>query len=211
MEEIKIKRKGFMFVLSSPSGAGKTTLARALLISNNDLVMSVSVTTRRKRPEEQDGVDYHFISKDQYDEMVRNDQLLEHAQVFDEYYGTPRNKVSESLEQGKDILFDIDWQGTSQLASKAPEDLVSLFILPPSMKELSERLKRRAQDSEEVVLKRMSKANVEISHWDSYDYVIINHDIADSLKKITSILVAERLKRLRRQGLKDFVDVLLKN
>jgi guanylate kinase len=172
--------------------------------------MSVSVTTREKRPDEQEGVDYFFINKQEYDILVERNELLEYAQVFDEYYGTPKNKVIESLEKGQDVLFDIDWQGTAQLTAKAPQDLVSVFILPPTMQELEERLKRRAQDSDEVVRKRMSKANIEISHWDNYDYVIVNHDIAESLKKITSILEAERLKRKRQSGLQDFVDNLLK-
>jgi guanylate kinase len=206
----KIKRKGFMFVLSSPSGAGKTTLARALLLSDNDIIMSTSVTTRQKRASEEEGIDYFFISKNDYDLMVKNDDLLEHAQVFDEYYGTPRRRVIDCLNEGKDVLFDIDWQGTRQLNEKSPGDLVSVFILPPSMKELEQRLKKRAQDSDETVKKRMSKAHQEISHWESYDYVIVNYDIADSLKKISSILMSERIKRNRQEGLKDFVSKLLK-
>jgi guanylate kinase len=209
MEDI-VKRKGFMFVISSPSGAGKTTLARALLLSDHNLVMSVSVTTRNKREQEQHGTDYFFINRNEFDSLVKNDELLEHAHVFDEYYGTPKKLVMDNLNQGIDVLFDIDWQGTSQLASKAPSELVSVFILPPSMKELESRLKKRAQDSEEVVQKRMAKAHIEISHWQSYDYVIINYDIADSLKKISSILASERLKKVRQKGLKDFVDELLK-
>jgi len=210
MNKQKLKRRGFMFVLSSPSGAGKTTLSRMLLESDKNIVMSISATTRQKRPDEIEGKDYFFVSKERFDQMAENDEFLENAKVFDNSYGTPRKMVDDALDLGSDVLFDIDWQGTKQLAKKRRDDLVSVFILPPSMKELENRLKNRAQDSEEVIKKRMAKANDEISHWDSYDYVVINSDLEDSLKKISAILQSERQKRIRQQGLAEFVKMLLK-
>jgi len=204
------RRRGFMFVLSSPSGAGKTTLSRLLLEQDDNIEMSVSATTRKKRPNEKDGVDYYFVEKDDFQKMIDNDEFLEHAEVFDNFYGTPANKVNESLEKGIDVLFDIDWQGTKQLAKKCRDDLVSIFILPPSMEELESRLRKRAQDSDDVIKSRMEKASNEISHWDAYDYVLINRDLEESQDKILAILKAERQKRIRQQELGDFVNNLLK-
>lgn len=212
--QVELKRRGLMFILSSPSGAGKTTLSRRLLAEYSDvaehekIAMSVSVTTRPMRVGEVDGKDYFFVSEDKYKNMVIRGELLEHAQVFDNYYGTPADFVREKIAQGIDVLFDIDWQGTKQLSQKNHDDLVSIFILPPSMGELERRLRARAQDSDEVVAKRMSKAKTEISHWQEYDYVLINQDLDQTHDKINSILKAERLKRTRQYGLKDFVDGL---
>lgn len=204
-----VKRKGFMFVLSSPSGAGKTTLSRLLLEQDENLDMSISVTTREKRPNEVDGKDYYFVSQDDFSHMAANNEFLECAEVFGYSYGTPEKKVRELLDAGTDVLFDIDWQGTQQLTKQYREDVVSVFILPPSMEELHNRLKNRAQDADEVIAKRMAKANNEISHWLSYDYVIVNDDIEVSLKQVTHILRGERSKRNRQQGLEDFVNDLL--
>lgn len=208
MTDANLARRGLMFVLSSPSGAGKTTLSRQLLAREAGISMSVSVTTRTKRPGEENGKDYHFIDRSEFDQMVDKGDLLEHAEVFGNCYGTPRSYVEEHLQGGEDVLFDIDWQGTKQLRKTAPDDLVSVFILPPSIGELERRLHARAQDSAEVVAKRMAKAVSEISHWEEYDYVIINKDIDEALVKITSILQAERLKRTRQEGLSAFVDGL---
>ena len=201
-------RRGLMLVLSSPSGAGKTTLSRKLLEHNRHLTLSVSVTTRPMRPGEVDGRDYRFIDRARYDAMVQAGELLEHATVFEHHYGTPASHVSEALSTGMDVLFDIDWQGTRQLAARCREDLVSLFILPPSMTELERRLKQRAQDSDDVVAKRMAKARAEMSHWQEYDYVLINHDFDETLTKIDAILQAERLKRSRQPKLADFIAAL---
>lgn len=200
-----------MFVLSSPSGAGKTTLSRKLLSRYADgaeyekMVMSVSLTTRKPRPGEEDGKDYFFIDDADFLNRVSENQMLEHAKVFDHHYGTPREFVENNLKQGVDVLFDIDWQGTKQLTEKAPGEVVSVFILPPSMAELERRLQGRAQDSAEVVARRMSKAEAEISHWGEYDYVLVNEDLDDTLARIDSILRAERLRRVRQQGLEQFV------
>lgn len=194
-----------MLVLSSPSGAGKTTISRALLDGDPDIGMSVSVTTRPPRPGERDGVDYYFIDGPRFEEMVARDELLEHAEVFGNRYGTPRAKVEALLADGKDVLFDIDWQGTQQVSQKAATDLVSIFILPPSVGELEARLRARAQDPEEVVRGRMAKAADEMSHWAEYDYIIVNRDIDRSVTEARSILAAERLKRERQVGLVDFV------
>lgn len=208
MTDASIARRGLMFVLSSPSGAGKTTLSRQLLARQRGISMSVSVTTRPMRPGEVDGKDYHFIDRARFDGMVENGELLEHAEVFGNCYGTPRSYVERHLRDGDDVLFDIDWQGTKQLREKAPDDLVSVFILPPSINELERRLFARAQDSAEVVARRMAKAVSEISHWTEYDYVIINRDIDEALVRITSILHAERLKRTRQEGLAAFIGTL---
>jgi len=197
-----------MFVLSSPSGAGKTTLSRALLTDDPQLQMSISVTTRPQRPGEREGADYRFIDKIEFQLMVNRRELLEHAKVFDHYYGTPAQPVEAALQAGQDVLFDIDWQGTQQLAQRARNDLVSVFILPPSTTELERRLKRRAQDSDEVVAQRMAKAADEISHWAEYDYVIVNTDVDAALTQVRSILAAERLRRERQTGLLDFVKLL---
>jgi guanylate kinase len=200
-----IARRGLMLVLSSPSGAGKTTLSRALLAGDFHLSLSVSMTTRPMRAGERDGVDYVFVSTDRFDAAIANGEFLEHAVVFDHRYGTPRTPVMEALASGRDVLFDIDWQGTQQLKEKAREDLVSVFVLPPSHAELERRLKARALDSDDVVLRRMAKATDEISHWAEYDYVIVNDDLPTALATVIAILGAERLKRTRQIGLSEFV------
>lgn len=201
----EVNRRGFMLVLSSPSGAGKTTLSRALLAADHNINMSISVTTRPPRPGEQDGRDYHFVDAQRFGEMRNAGDLLEWAKVFDHYYGTPRAPVEAALAAGRDVLFDIDWQGTQQLLEAGAEDLVRVFILPPSAAELERRLLTRAQDSAEVVARRMAKASDEISHYAEYDYVIINEAAEQSSQIIMSILVAERQKRVRQTGLSDFV------
>ncbi len=203
-----IHRRGLMLVLSSPSGAGKTTLARSLLAADSHISMSVSVTTRQARPGEIDGQDYHFVDTQAFGEMRNRGELLEHAKVFDNYYGTPRAPVEDTLGQGHDILFDIDWQGTQQLQEAAADDLVKVFILPPSAAELEKRLNTRAQDSAEVVAARMSKASDEISHYPEYDYVIVNEDAEQARVQLQAILMAERSKRARQTDLSDFVKAL---
>jgi len=200
-----VERRGLMFVLSSPSGAGKTTLSRLLIERMPGLKMSVSATTRPKRPGEVDGSDYLFVDKVRFEEMVKRHELLEWATVFDNRYGTPRAPVEVALTAGRDVLFDIDWQGTQQLREKARADVVSVFILPPSATELEKRLNSRAQDSQEVIRSRMSRASHEMSHWAEYDYIVINHDIEEAFGEVQSILKAERLKRERRTGLTTFV------
>jgi guanylate kinase len=203
-----IQRRGLMLVLSSPSGAGKTTLSRQLLENDSQIQLSVSFTTREKRPGERDGVDYKFIDSASFRGMIERGELLEHARVFDHYYGTPGAPVEAALNAGRDMLFDIDWQGTQQLKEKGREDLVTVFILPPSTRDLEKRLITRAQDSPEVVARRMAKAADEMSHWAEYDYAVINRDIATSLIQLKSILTAERLKRERQYGLAEFVKAL---
>lgn len=205
-----VERRGLMFVLSSPSGAGKTTLSRELVGKVPDLQMSVSVTTRPMRPGEVEGKDYYFIDKPRFDAMVKNNELLEHAPVFDHFYGTPRAPVEAALSAGRDVLFDIDWQGTQQLREKARDDVVSVFILPPSAGDLEKRLHTRAQDSEEVIRGRMNRASHEMSHFAEYDYIVINHEIDDAFAEVQSILMAERLKLKRRVGLTAFVRDLQK-
>ncbi|MBR0990473.1 guanylate kinase [Bradyrhizobium japonicum] len=200
-----VERRGLMFVLSSPSGAGKTTLSRLLMDRMSGLKMSVSATTRPKRPGEVDGKDYLFVDKPRFEAMVKGDELLEWATVFDNSYGTPRGPVEAALSAGQDVLFDIDWQGTQQLREKARADVVSVFILPPSAADLEKRLHSRAQDSDEVIRKRMSRASHEMSHWAEYDYIVINHDVDEAFAEVQSILKAERLKRERRTGLVGFV------
>ena len=200
-----IARRGLMLVLSSPSGAGKTTLSRKLLESDPGVELSISVTTRKQRPGEIDGRDYHFLDAPRFEAMVTNGELLEWAQVFNHRYGTPRAPVETALERGRDVLFDIDWQGTQQLREKADRDLVSIFVLPPSIPDLERRLRTRAQDSDDVIHARMAKAADEMSHWAEYDYVVINSDIDRAFAQIRSILAAERLKRERQTGLSDFV------
>jgi guanylate kinase len=207
--ENKLKRRGFMFVLSSPSGAGKTTLSRLLMQNDSNLVMSVSYTTRPRRNEEQHAKDYYFINNAEFEQKIDEKFFFEYAEVFGNYYGTPRTKVDESISSGKDMLFDIDWQGTRRLTSKARDDIVSVFILPPSMAELERRLISRGQDNKEVIARRMERANDEISHWNEYDYVIINENIDYSLQNILYILRAERLKRTRQHSLPEFVGNLL--
>jgi guanylate kinase len=191
--------------MSSPSGAGKTTLSRALLASDKNISMSVSVTTRPARPGEVDGKDYYFLTKNRFIEMRDAGELLEWAEVFGNFYGTPKKPVLDALKEGRDVLFDIDWQGTQQLAQAMDDDLVRIFILPPSAEELRERLIKRAQDSASVVAKRMAEASREISHWPEYDYVIVNSDVTESNAQIKAILTAERLKRRRQIGLTDYV------
>lgn len=205
---LDIKRRGLMLVLSSPSGAGKTTLSRRLLDSDPGLSMSVSATTRPPRPGEINGVDYHFVDSQSFGEMRNREALLEWAKVFDYYYGTPREPVQTLLAQGRDVLFDIDWQGTQQLQEAAADDLVRVFILPPSAAELERRLLARAQDSADVVARRMAKASNEISHYAEYEYVLVNENIDRSLEILRSILFAERQKRFRQTGLVDFVKQL---
>ncbi|WP_027522580.1 guanylate kinase [Bradyrhizobium sp. Ec3.3] len=200
-----VERRGLMFVLSSPSGAGKTTLSRLLIERMPGLKMSVSATTRAKRPGEVDGRDYLFVDKPRFEAMVKGNELLEWATVFDNRYGTPRAPVEAALSAGQDVLFDIDWQGTQQLREKARADVVSVFILPPSAADLEKRLRSRAQDSDEVIRKRMSRASHEMSHWAEYDYIVINHDVDEAFAEVQSILKAERLKRERRIGVVGFV------
>lgn len=203
-----IKRRGLMLVMSSPSGAGKTTISRELLSREPELTMSVSATTRQPRTGEVDGKDYYFITKDKFQDMVENDEFLEHATVFENSYGTPRGPVEEALSSGRDVLFDVDWQGTQQMAGKTRGDLVTIFILPPSQEELEKRLRTRAQDPEDVIKKRMAQASSEMSHYDEYDYIVVNVDVEESVEQVQSILTSERLKKGRREGLYDFVRVL---
>ncbi len=205
---MNIERRGLMLVLSSPSGAGKSTLSRKLLASDANITLSISATTRFPRPGEVDGKDYFFVNAEKFDHMVGENAFLEHAKVFGNRYGTPKRPVMEALAAGRDVLFDIDWQGTQQISQKAADDLVRIFILPPSKAELKRRLESRAQDSAEVVAGRMAKANEEISHWAEYDYVIVNDDIEAAHVKIRTILEAERLKRNRQTGLHGFVTTL---
>src|SRR5690348_12463423 len=200
-----VERRGLMFVLSSPSGAGKTTLSRLLIERIKGLSLSVSATTRPMRPGEVDGRDYAFVDKATFEAMVKRDELLEWATVFDNRYGTPRAPVEAALSAGRDVLFDIDWQGTQQLREKARADVVSVFILPPSATDLEKRLNSRAQDSQEVIRSRMSRASHEMSHWAEYDYIVINRDLDEAFAEVQSILKAERLKRERRVGLTAFV------
>jgi guanylate kinase len=203
--DLRIQRRGLMFVLSSPSGAGKTTISRAILERDSGIVMSVSLTTRTKRSGEVAAQDYSFVDTADFNMMVNRGELLEYAKVFGHYYGTPMAPVMEALDSGKDVLFDIDWQGTQQLVEKARADLVSVFILPPSTTELEKRLRGRAQDSPEVVANRMQRAPDEMSHFPKYDYIIVNRDVENSIEMAMSILQAERLKRERQTGLGEFV------
>jgi guanylate kinase len=199
-----LQRRGLMLVLSSPSGAGKTTLSRRLLEADSDITMSVSATTRSPRSGEIEGRDYFFVSPATFADMVRGDAFLEHATVFSNQYGTPIEPVQLALARGRDVLFDIDWQGTQQLRQRAGDDLVSIFVLPPSHDELERRLRARAQDAEDVVAARMARAGNEISHWAEYDYVVINDDVDAALAKIKTILAAERMKRSRQTGIAEF-------
>ena len=208
MSVISVRRRGFLLVLSSPSGAGKTTITRRLVAADPDLTLSVSVTTRPARDGEVDGRDYYFIDRRRFDEMVMQGELLEHATVFGSSYGTPRRPIEEALAAGRDVVGDVDWQGTQQLARSVPHDLVSVFVLPPSMAALEARLRARAQDSAAVVASRMAKSVEEISHWSEYEYVIINRDIEESVAQVHAIVVAERLRRQRQCGLVDLVNSL---
>ena len=201
----EVGRRGLMFVLSSPSGAGKTTLSRRLLAADPAIDLSVSVTTRPPRSGEVDGRDYHFIDHKRFEAMATEGALLESAQVFSNHYGTPRAPVEAALAAGRDVLFDIDWQGTQQLSERARSDLVSVFVLPPSIRELERRLRQRAQDSDAIIHSRMAKAADEMSHWPEYDYVVINTDIEHAFADVSAILAAERLRRERQAGLSAFV------
>lgn len=205
-----VARRGVLLVMSSPSGAGKTTLSRRLLATDDNIAMSVSVTTRKPRPGEVNGKDYNFISQTQFDEMVAKKELLEWAKVFGNSYGTPKRPVEDALQAGRDVLFDIDWQGTQQMAQAMKEDLVRLFILPPTPDSLRTRLINRAQDTSAVIAKRMAEAAHEISHWPEYDYVIINDNLDVAHAQVVSILTAERLRRRRQLGLTEFVRELTK-
>jgi len=204
-----LQRRGLMFILSSPSGAGKTTLSRMLLAKDNEIKLSVSATTRPPRPGEIDGVHYHFVSDAEFDRMVDEDDFYEWAHVFGHRYGTPKGMIRAALKEGQDFLFDIDWQGTQQLYQKDQQDVVRVFILPPSIDELHRRLKGRATDSPEVIAARMERARAEISHWDGYDYVIINDDVNLCFEKVCAVLEAERMKRARQTGLIPFVRGLM--
>ena len=208
MAQPKIRRRGILLVLSSPSGAGKTTITRALVAKDRALGLSVSVTTRPRRPREVNGRHYHFVTREKFDAMVAEGELLEHAVVFGHCYGTPRAAVMRALDQGRDIVSDVDWQGTQKLAAQLRDDLVSVFILPPSLAALKRRLRTRAQDSREVVEARMAKSAEEMSHWAEYDYVIVNQDLAESVRQVQAILEAERKRRARQLGLADFVNRL---
>jgi guanylate kinase len=203
--EPHIARRGLLYIISSPSGAGKTTLARRLLDADRNIAMSVSVTTRAPRPGERDGIDYHFVDRDRFEIMKARGDLLEWARVFDNHYGTPRALVEDAIHAGKDVLFDIDWQGAQQLSEKMSGDVVRVFVLPPSGHVLEDRLRTRAQDSAETVARRMAAASAEISHWAEYDYVIVNNGLEQSVAAAHAILVAERLKRDRLLGLSEFV------
>ena len=203
-----ITNRGLMLVLSSPSGAGKTSICKKLLQQDTGLVLSVSATTRKRRPGEVEGKDYQFLSIQEFESRINKSQFLEYAKVFGNYYGTPAQLVEGTLKSGVDVLFDIDWQGTQQLKARARQDLVSVFILPPSIKELEKRLFKRAQDTSEVVANRMSKSASEMSHYPEYDYVIINHDLDKSVQQVQSILCAERSRRERQIGLVEFVKYL---
>ena len=206
---LKNNRRGILFVLSSPSGAGKTSLSRKLLERNKNLFLSISYTTRPPRPGEINESDYYFIDDEKFNEMLKRDEFLESAKVFDHYYGTPKSPIIAAIESGKDVLFDIDWQGTQQLMNSLQDDLVKVFVLPPSAKELEKRLLKRNQDTNKTVKDRMSKASNEISHYAEYDYIIINEDFEDSLVNIESILVAEGLKRSRQLKIQEVINNLL--
>jgi len=198
-------KKGVMLVLSSPSGAGKSSICKSLMNLDTNLSLSISTTTRKKRPNEKSGEDYIFVSTEEFNQMLSNDHFLEHASVFDNYYGTDKSLVEKKINNGKDLIFDIDWQGAQQLREKMREDIVSIFILPPNKQELERRLKSRGQDSDEVVKKRMDGASAEITHWAEYDYVVINEDLNKSVNAVLGILKAERMKRTRQKGLVEFV------
>ncbi|MEE1877011.1 guanylate kinase [Altererythrobacter litoralis] len=204
-----LQRRGLMFILSSPSGAGKTTISRMLLDADSELKLSVSVTTRTPRPGEVEGVHYHFVDDAEFDRMIGEDDFYEWAHVFGHRYGTPKRRIRAALKEGQDFLFDIDWQGTQQLFQKDQQDVVRVFILPPSLEELHRRLEARATDSADVIESRMERARAEISHWDGYDYVVINDDVDVCFGKVREILQAERMKRQRQTGLIPFVRELM--
>ena len=209
--DLNNERRGITLVLSSPSGAGKTSLSRKLLERNKKLFLSVSCTTRPPRPGEINESDYFFVEESKFNEMQKNNEFLESAKVFNHYYGTPKKPIMDALDSGMDILFDIDWQGTQQLMNSLQDDLIKVFVLPPSAKELERRLLQRNQDSDEIVKGRMSKASNEISHYAEYDYIIINENFEESLSKIESIIIAEGLKRSRQIKIQDTIDNLLKD
>ena len=208
MSAFGIRRRGLLLVLSSPSGAGKTTITRRLVSEDPALTLSISVTTRPMRPGEVDGRDYRFIDQRRFDQMVEQEELLEHARVFGNCYGTPRQPIDAALAAGRDVVGDLDWQGTQQLAGKVRPDLVAVFVLPPNAAALEERLRARAQDSASVVAARMAKSAEEMSHWPEYDYVIVNNTVEDSVAQARAIVTAERLRRERQIGLADFVESL---
>ncbi|HEY7808700.1 MAG TPA: guanylate kinase [Croceibacterium sp.] len=205
-----LKRRGLMFVLSSPSGAGKTTIAHRLLQEDMEIAMSISVTTRPIRPGESDGLDYRFTDRAEFAAMIERDEFLEWAEVFGHFYGTPKAQIRAGLKEGQDFLFDIDWQGTQQLYQRMETDVVRVFLLPPSIEALEERLRHRGTDSDEVIHSRMDRARFEISHWDGYDYVVINDDIEACFEQVHGILCAERLRRARQTGLVDFTRDLMR-
>jgi guanylate kinase len=206
---IDLGRRGLLLILSSPSGAGKSTLTRNLVAQDRGISLSISVTTRAKRPSEIEGVDYLFIKEEEFMELRDRGDLLEWAQVHGNYYGTPRKPVEQSLSRGEDMMFDIDWQGTKQIVDKMADDVVSVFILPPSMGELKSRLERRAEDTPEVIARRLRNARDEIAQWASYDYVLINDDLGKTFRELTAILAAERLRRARQVDLEGFIANLL--
>ena len=210
-ESVHLNRRGVLFALSSPSGAGKTTISKKMLASDPDIALSISATTRPMRPGEQDGVDYHFVDVETFKQMAADGEFLEWAHVFGHRYGTPRARVDELLDAGKDVLFDIDWQGAQQLYQEAGPDVVRVFVLPPTMEELERRLRSRKTDSDEVIAARMARAANEISHWDGYDYVLINDDVDDCYGEVMAILRAERLKRRRQIGLIGFARDLIRS
>jgi guanylate kinase len=207
----EIHRRGFLLVLSSPSGAGKTTITRRLIGRDPTLSLSVSVTTRKPRPSEVDGRDYFFIGSAKFDEMIAKGELLEHATVFGHCYGTPRQPIEQALSEGRDVVTDIDWQGTQQLRETVRSDIVTVFVLPPGMEALSTRLRTRAEDTEEEIANRLAKSSEEMSHWAEYDYVVINSDLDECVSAVEGILAAERLRRTRRLGLADFVNRIRDN
>jgi guanylate kinase len=206
---VNIARRGLMLAISSPSGAGKSTIARNVLEADPTMSMSVSVTTRQRRPSEIEGVHYHFISHKEFERLKQSDSLLEWAEVHGNFYGTPREAAENAMADGRDMLFDIDWQGAQQLQEKVPADVVSIFILPPTMDELQSRLNRRAEDSADVIATRLANARAEIAHWREYDYVVVNDDLNRAFTSVKAIVEAERLRRDRRHGLFDFVQTLV--
>ena len=209
MEKLSLSEKGVLVILSSPSGAGKTSIARALVEENKNFLFSVSATTRKSRPGEVNGREYHFLTVDEFRERINDGQFLEHAKVFGNLYGTPLEPVMESINDGKDLIFDVDWQGGKQIRSSSlSKFVISIFILPPSIKALQERLMKRAQDSSETVKDRMTKSIGEIMHWKEYDYVIVNNDFEQTLNEVKSIITSEKLRRVRNWQLEEFVETL---
>ena len=209
MEKLSLSEKGVLVILSSPSGAGKTSIARALVEENKNFLFSVSATTRKSRPGEVNGREYHFLTVDEFRERINDGQFLEHAKVFGNLYGTPLEPVMESINDGKDLIFDVDWQGGKQIRSSSlSKFVISIFILPPSIKALHERLMKRAQDSSETVKDRMTKSIGEIMHWKEYDYVIVNNDFEQTLNEVKSIITSEKLRRVRNWQLEEFVETL---